>query len=141
MLGTAGCSSSSDAGSASSPTTTGAGGSAPLEAFTCDASGEVTVAAAASLTEAFTEIGDQVEAACDGSQVTFTFDSSGKLSEQILSGSPIDVFASADEANAEKVADLASTAPVTFARNQLVIVTQPGNPEGIESLADLADAG
>ena len=126
---------------ASGPTTTSADGSASITAFTCRASGEITVAAAASLTEAFTEIGDQVEAACEGSEITFTFDSSGKLSEQILSGAPVDVFASADEADVEKVADLQAGEPEAIARNRLVIVTKPGNPEGIEALTDLADVG
>ena len=129
------CGSSSDEGT----TTTGADGSASRSLVTCRASGEITVAAAASLTEAFTTIGDQMEAACEDAAITFTFDSSGKLSEQILSGAPVDVFASADEGNAEKVADEAVGAPEPFARNQLVIVTKPGNREGIASLADLAD--
>lgn len=139
LLGTTSCGSESDG--ASGPTTTGADGSASASTFTCRASGEITVAAAASLTEAFTTIGDQFEDACEGSDVTFTFDSSGKLSEQILSGAPVDVFASADEANVEKVADLQAGDPEVIARNRLAIVTKPGNPEGIETLADLADAG
>lgn len=131
----------SDDGGASGPTTTNAAGSSSLEVFSCRADGEITVAAAASLTEALTEIGAAVEEACEGSEITFTFDSSGKLSEQIRSGAPVDVFASADEADVEEVADLHAGEPEAFARNQLVIVTKPGNPEGIEALADLADAG
>lgn len=138
LLGAGACGSGSEG---ASPTTTEADGSGATEIFACDASGEITVAAAASLTEAFTTIGDQVEAACDGSEITFTFDSSGKLSEQILSGAPVDVFASADEANVEKVAEVTLGDPEVIARNRLVIVTKPGNPEGIEALADLADAG
>jgi molybdate transport system substrate-binding protein len=135
----AGC--GSDAEDAIAPRLSEAADQGATEADACEASGEITVAAAASLTEAFTEIGEQLEADCEGSEITFTFDSSGKLSEQILSGAPIDVFASADEANAEKVAELAVGTPETFARNRLAIVTKPGNPEGIETLADLADAG
>lgn len=122
-------------------TTAGAEGSGSLSFFTCRASGEITVAAAASLTEAFTTIGDRVEEACAGSEITFTFDSSGTLSAQILDGAPVDVFASADEANVQAVAELHRGGAAEFARNQLVIVTAPGNPAGIESLADLADAG
>lgn len=123
----------------STGSTTAAAGSAGPS--TCDASGEITVAAAASLTEAFTTIGDQVEEACAGSEITFTFDSSGTLSAQILEGAPVDVFASADEANVQEVAELQAGDAAAFARNQLVIVTKPGNPAGIEALADLADAG
>lgn len=104
---------------------------------------QLTVAAAASLTEAFTAIGEGFEAANPGVEVTFTFDSSGTLRTQILEGAPVDVFASADE---ETMAELAAEeridgAPEVFARNELAIVTKPGNPEGIAGLADLADAG
>jgi molybdate transport system substrate-binding protein len=109
--------------------------------FACDASGAITVAAAASLTEAFEVIGEQFEDVCEGSEVTFSFDSSGKLAEQILSGAPVDVFASADETTTSRVAEVTSGEPAAFARNRLAIVTQPGNPEGIASLADLVDVG
>ncbi len=105
--------------------------------------GKITVSAAASLTEAFTELGNAFEQRCDNTKISFTFDSSGTLSQQILDGAPADVFASADEKNMEKLtdADLVKGEPTVFANNQLIIVTKPGNPEGIESLADLADAG
>ena len=75
--------------------------------------------------------------------MTFNFDSSSALATQILEGAPADVFASADEANMAKLTDegLIAGEPEVFARNELVIVTKPGNPEGIETLADLADAG
>lgn len=105
--------------------------------------GEITVSAAASLTESFTDLGAAFEEAHPGTKVTFTFDSSGTLSQQILDGAPVDVFASADEKNMEKLtdADLVKGEPTVFAKNQLIIVTKPGNPGGITSLADLADAG
>ncbi|HWJ98384.1 MAG TPA: molybdate ABC transporter substrate-binding protein, partial [Acidimicrobiales bacterium] len=136
--GSSGGSESSDttkAPSSSDATTTTAGEPA-LE-------GEITVSAAASLTEPFTDMGKAFEDANPGTKITFTFDSSGTLSQQILDGAPVDVFASADEKNMEKLtdADLVKGEPTVFARNQLIIVTKPGNPEGIESLADLADAG
>lgn len=104
---------------------------------------EITVSAAASLTDAFTEIGEDFEAANPDTTVTFTFDSSGTLSDQILEGAPVDVFASADETNMEELTaeDLVAGEPTAFATNELVIVTKPGNPEGIETLDDLVDAG
>jgi molybdate transport system substrate-binding protein len=126
-------------GTESGGTTTAVGAGAG--SFDCGEGGEFTVAAAASLTEVFERIGQQIEAACPDVQLTFTFDSSGTLAQQILDGAPVDVFASADEANVEKVADLATAAPIPFARNQLTIVTKPANPEGIEELADLRDVG
>jgi len=106
-------------------------------------SGSITVSAAASLTEAFTEIGTDFESRHPGTTVTLTFDSSGTLSDQIVSGAPVDVFASADEANMTKVADedLIAGDPEAFARNALVVVTKPGNPEKVQKLADLADIG
>lgn len=105
--------------------------------------GEITVSAAASLTEAYTQIGKDFEAAHPGTTVTFNFDSSGTLAQQILDGAPVDVYASADEANMAELtdADLVDGEPTVFARNQLAIVTKPGNPVGIAGLADLADAG
>lgn len=106
-------------------------------------SGEITVSAAASLTEAFDRIKTDFEQANPGTTVTANYDSSTILSQQILDGAPVDVFASADEANMAKLVDADAVAgePTVFARNQLAIVTKPGNPEGIETLADLADVG
>ncbi len=102
--------------------------------------GELTVAAASSLTEAYTALGERFEELNPDVTVTLTFDASGALVEQIKSGAPADVFASADEANMTKLTDdsLVDGDPVVFARNQLVIVTKPGNPAGITTMADLA---
>ena len=106
-------------------------------------SGAIIVSAAASLTEAFTRIGEDFEKKYDDTAVTFNFDASSALVLQIQSGAPVDVFASADAANMHKLVDggLVSATPVVFARNELQIATKPGNPERIETLADLADAG
>lgn len=136
-LGAAGCSDDSSTTATNDSTTTAA--STPSD--TCTTEGDITVSAAASLTESFTAIADDIEEECDGADITLTFDSSGKLSEQILSGAPVDVFASADEKNMDKVEDDQASTPEIFAKNNLVIVTKPGNPEGIKTLADLADAG
>lgn len=133
------CGSNGDDGSTSDGSTTSASGGGGAS----ELSGEITVAAAASLTEAYTKIGADFEAANPDTKVTFTFDSSGTLSEQIVRGAPVDVFASADEANMTKLVDqdLVDGEPTLFARNELAIVAEPGNPEGIEALADLADVG
>ena len=106
-------------------------------------SGTLTVSAAASLTESFEKIGSAFEKANPGVTVDFNFDSSGTLSTQILEGAPVDVFASANPSNMDKIAevDRIDGADAIFATNRLVIVTQPGNPKGIATLADLADAG
>jgi molybdate transport system substrate-binding protein len=101
--------------------------------------GPVTVFAAASLTESFTTIGKDFEAANPGSKVTFNFAGSSALATQINQGAPADVFASAAPANMKTVG--ADGTPVTFVRNQLVIAVPKGNPEGVTGLADLTKAG
>jgi molybdate transport system substrate-binding protein len=107
------------------------------------ATGSVTVSAAASLTEAFTTIKDDFTKANPDATVTINFGSSGQLATQIQGGAPADVAAFADEAPMKTLGDaglLAAPAQI-FATNQLVIVTKPGNPKGITSLAGLATAG
>lgn len=135
----AGCSSDSDG----SAPTTNASAAASTDAGTSRVSGSIVVSAAASLTDAFTTIRDRFVAANPGAHVTLNFGSSGALSTQILNGAPADVAAFADTApmNALADADLLAAPPKVFARNRLVIVTEPGNPNGIDSLADLATAG
>ena len=134
----AGCSSDSDG---SAPTTNAS--AASTDTGTSGVSGSIIVSAAASLTDAFTTIRDQFVAANPDAHVTLNFGSSGALSTQILNGAPADVAAFADTApmNALADADLLAAPPKVFARNRLVIVTEPGNPNGIDSLADLATAG
>jgi molybdate transport system substrate-binding protein len=99
---------------------------------------EIKVFAAASLTDSFTKLAAQYTAAHPGVNVTCNFASSSDLATQIQQGAPADVFASADTINMGKVADLVG-APRTFAGNRLTIAVEPGNPEGIAELADLAD--
>jgi molybdate transport system substrate-binding protein len=101
-------------------------------------SGDLTVYAAASLTGAFDAIGEAFVA--ENPDVTFSpvYDGSSTLVTQILEGAPADVFASADEANMDKAADVAVDQAL-FATNTLVIAVPAGNPGGVEALADLAD--
>jgi molybdate transport system substrate-binding protein len=101
------------------------------------APGGLTVFAAASLTAAFTELGQQFTAANGGTKVTFNFAGSQALATQIQQGAPADVFASADLANMAKVEDLTGT-PRNLASNRLEIVVEKGNPRGVEGLDDLA---
>lgn len=103
--------------------------------------GTVTVFAAASLTDAFTAMGEAFEAAHDGVTVEFNFAGSSALREQILSGAPADVFASANPSNMQAVVDAgAATGPTDFVENELQIAVPAGNPAGITGLADFADA-
>lgn len=144
-LALAGCTSSVDAAPDKKPTSmtaTGDGttGSAPT-ASADDLSGTLTVLAAASLKATF----DQLRTAfmTQHPKVDFpeiVYDGSSTLVEQIQGGAPADVFASADEKNMDKVADLV-TDRVDFATNSLRIAVAPGNPKGITGLADLGKAG
>jgi molybdate transport system substrate-binding protein len=99
---------------------------------------EIKVFAAASLTAAFNELGQQYTSANGGTKVTFNFAGSQALATQIQQGAPADVFASADIPNMDKVKDLVNT-PQNFASNQLQIVVEQGNPKGVEGLDDLAN--
>ena len=103
----------------------------------------VTVFAAASLSDAFKEIGAAFESAHPGGSVAFSFAGSSTLAAQIIEKAPGDVFASADQATMQKVVDAGETSakPRIFATNQLTIVVPKGNPKHIESLADMSRAG
>jgi molybdate transport system substrate-binding protein len=102
------------------------------------ASTEITVFAGASLVDAFTKIGDQFTAAHPDVKVRFSFAGGPDLVTQVRQGAPADVLATGDLVNMHKVADLVGE-PQAFARNQVEIVVEPGNPEGVTSLRDLAD--
>ncbi len=105
--------------------------------------GTVTVLAAASLTESFTRLGKDFEAANPGTTVTFSFAGSAQLAAQITAGAPADVFAAAGPApmaTVEKAGDTAAP-PQVFVRNQLVIAVPKGNPRGLRRLADLSGPG
>ncbi len=101
--------------------------------------GDVTVFAAASLTESFTEIGDAFMDANPDTTVVFNFGSSSDLVAQINEGAPADVYASADQANMTKLTDAGNNGgePQVFAKNSLEIIVESGNPQGIEGVADL----
>lgn len=93
---------------------------------------ELTVSAAASLTNAFQEIGKAFEANKPGTKVTFNFAASGPLLRQIEQGAPVDVFASADQETVDRAAAGKLIDPGTrlnFAANALVvIVPNAGTP-------------
>jgi molybdate transport system substrate-binding protein len=115
----------------------------------CSSSGDdnnansITVYAAASLKNAFTEIGEQFKKDNPGESVEFIFAGSSDLVTQLAQGAKADVFASADSNNMTKAqqAELVAGNPVNFATNTLTIVTAPGNPKGIVLFADLNQPG
>lgn len=102
---------------------------------------EVLVSAAASLTDAFTEIETEFERANPGIDVVLNFGGSSALREQILAGAPADVFAAANQPNMERILDegLVVGAPTDFASNRLEIAVPAGNPGSVTDIADFAD--
>ena len=105
--------------------------------------GELTIFTAASLTDAFKEMGANLEQANPGTKVLFNFAGSPTLRTQLAQGARADVFASADEPNmqgAQKEGSIASE-PRIFVRNQLVAIVPAANPAQVLRLQDLAKSG
>jgi molybdate transport system substrate-binding protein len=103
---------------------------------------ELTVSAASSLTEAFTEIGRGFEAANDNSHVVFNFGPSDGLASQIQESGGVDVFASASPTWMDAVRDDPGISGRTdFAKNRLALLVPSDNPAQITSLEDLAEPG
>jgi molybdate transport system substrate-binding protein len=110
-------------------------------ATSCTDERAVTVMAAASLREAFEDLGRQLEAEHPGVKVRVSFAGSQELRTQIENGARADVFASADTKHMAALAKAGlALAPRTFARNEPVVIVLKGNPAGVRSLADLPKA-
>jgi molybdate transport system substrate-binding protein len=107
-------------------------------------SGGLTVFAASSLKESFTEVGTQFRE--DNPMLTdlqFNFQGSQMLVAQLQQGAPADVFASADKANMDKAvqAGVIDGEPQELAHNVLAVVVPNDNPAHIQTLHDLARPG
>lgn len=102
--------------------------------------GELRIFAAASLGAAFDELAARFEAQHPGLDVLpISYDGSSTLATQLIEGAPADVFASADEANMQRVVDAGlAGAPELFASNTLVIIVPAGNPGGVQAIEDLS---
>ena len=104
---------------------------------------DLTVSAAASLTDAFNEIKTAFSKDHPGVNVTMNFAASGALLSQMEKGAPVDVFASADQKTMNMAVDkkLIDTATrVDFAKNSLVLAVPAGNPAKVKDLASLKTA-
>jgi len=131
LAGCGGSGSADDAGGEAAPATEDSG-----------LSGTLTVFAAASLTDVFTGLGDDLMAANPDLGIRFNFAGSSALATQIVQGAPADVFASANQAQMAVVtdADLGAGEPAVFTENVLEIAVPAGNPGDVTGLADFADA-
>lgn len=101
---------------------------------------QITVSTAASLTDAFKEIGPRFEASQPGSTVRFNFAASGVLLQQIRQGAPVDVFASADQGTMDRAVALQlidTGSRKNFATNSLVLVEPGKDGPGLKTLQDL----
>jgi molybdate transport system substrate-binding protein len=104
---------------------------------------ELTVFAAASLTEAFTEVGQNFAVEHPNVTVSFNFAGSQELSQQLGQGAPADVFASANASQMDTAiaaGRVSSGSQHTFAHNRLVVVYPRDNPAGLTTLQDLAQS-
>jgi molybdenum ABC transporter molybdate-binding protein len=104
----------------------------------------LTVLAAASLTDAFTEIGKNFEAANPGVAVEFSFAGSQQLAQQLGQGVEADVFASANKKQMDVAIEanrVNQNGASTFVRNRLVVIVPKENPAGLKELKDLAKTG
>jgi molybdate transport system substrate-binding protein len=102
---------------------------------------ELIVSAAASLTDAFKEIGRAFEATKPGTKLVFNFAASGPLLQQIAQGAPVDVFATADQETMDRAQSqslIAADSRVTFASNALVLVVPVAATAVPKALTDLA---
>jgi molybdate transport system substrate-binding protein len=102
------------------------------------AAGEITVSAAASLTNALRAAVAAYEAAHPGDKVLLNLGASDALAAQIARGAPVDVFASADQHAMDKVqAHLAPGSRRDFTSNELVVAVPVQSALRLRSLADL----
>ncbi|CAD5995239.1 molybdate ABC transporter substrate-binding protein [Agreia sp. COWG] len=116
-----------------------AGGSATSSATAAEPQ-TLTVFAAASLKDTFSDLASEFEDSHPGVTVSLNFAGSADLVTQVTEGAPADVVAFADEKNMKKLTDasLISGTPSLFASNTLTIAVPPDNPAGITSFNDLA---
>ena len=103
---------------------------------------EITVAAAANLTDAFAEVAKQFTAKT-GINVVYSFGSTADLTKQIENGGPFDVFASADVEHVDGLNQKGLIVPdsrAVYARGRLVLWTPPQGRVKISRIEDVSRA-
>ena len=105
---------------------------------------ELIIFAAASLTNAFEELGEAFTAQEGGVPVVFNFGGSSQLATQLNEGIPADIFAPANDAQMQVVVDggrITAESVVPFVSNRLTVIVPAANPAGITTREDLARPG
>jgi molybdate transport system substrate-binding protein len=106
-----------------------------------DAQQKLLVSAAASLTNAFTDLAKQFETANPGVKVIFNFGASGALLQQIGKGAPVDVFASADQKTMDQAKEknlILTETRKDFVSNGLVLIIPNDSKVALKGVKDLA---
>lgn len=101
---------------------------------------ELTVSAAASLTNAFQELGQGFEKIHPGTKIIFNFAASGPLLQQISLGARVDLFASADERTMDQAQAqglIVNSSRKNFVSNRLVLIVPAAEQLGVKGLNDL----
>ncbi|MDN4085053.1 molybdate ABC transporter substrate-binding protein [Paenibacillus polymyxa] len=101
---------------------------------------ELTISAAASLTDALKEIQTLYESSHKGIQLNFNFGGSGALEKQIEQGAPSDLFLSASKKNMKSLVDqhlIESNKQKTWLTNELVAVIPADGTTSITSVKDV----
>lgn len=104
---------------------------------------ELTVSAAASLTDALEKIGDRYEAEHESVRLRFNWGASGALQQQIEQGAPADLFLSAAPKNMKALVDKGLVEPdkqKVLLTNELVAVVPASGGAEVQSMADLSEA-
>lgn len=104
----------------------------------------ITVGAAADLQYAFEELGKQFEQET-GTNIDFTFGSTGQLAQQIERGAPIDLYAAANQSyveNLDKKGRVISNTKAVYGQGRLVLWVREDSPVDVEAIQfeDLLDA-
>ena len=110
----------------------------------CAWGADLTVSAAASLTNAFQQLGPLFEASHPGTKVLFNFGASGALLQQLSRGAPVDVLATADQHTMDQAQSrglVEAGARRNFVSNALVVIVPTATRQSPRALADLVHPG
>lgn len=105
---------------------------------------ELTISAAASLTDAMKEIQTNYEKKYTHIKLLFNFGASGALQQQIEQGAPADVFLSAASKNMKELVDkslIDASQQSNLLLNSLVVIVPADSKSNVQKLEDLSAAG